>query len=550
MRSGWDPDDQLRMVQLRDFLNGQSWFDTTQYRMNGDEGAPMHWSRLVELPLALIILLLSPVIGQAAAEMAAGTAVPLLGLGLTAYVIGRIAAHLASREAGLAAALITLISPAILMQFRPMRIDHHGWQIAMAALALWTVFWPNKRQGGIILGLALAIWLHISLEGAPMTAAFFLLLGWRWIFEKAHGQRLIWTITSFALASFALFMGTQAAGLSASVYCDTISPPHIAAIAIAAAIMLPAIAATPKDRRIRLALAAAAGAAAIAMLFWLAPSCRAGAFGNLDPVVRGHWYIYVNEGLPVWYQRAATAAALLAAPLCGVAALLFLFKDSVGNNRSALRIAGFFMIYALALSLIVFRTVSVATAFAIPVIAAWIMILFQNYRRARTPLRRISMVAAMLLLLVPGAVAGQMARLIMPPPPLAKSAAESKKCQAVSSVTALDHLPKARLLAPFDMGPAILLTTRHEILASSHHRNEGAMRDHINIFLSEPAKSRAIIARRKITHIAICRGEAEMNNYAKSHPAGLWAQMERGNIPGWLQPMPPVGANIQLWRVK
>ena len=110
----------------------------------------------------------------------------------------------------------------------------------------------TRNGGGIILGLALAVWLHISLEGAPLTAAFFLLLGWRWIFEKAHGQRLIWTITSFAGASFALFLGTQSSGLGAAAYCDTISPPHIAAIALAAAIMLPAIMKTPKDWRIRM----------------------------------------------------------------------------------------------------------------------------------------------------------------------------------------------------------------------------------------------------------------------------------------------------------
>jgi hypothetical protein len=44
-RSGWDPDDQLRLVQLRDFLNGQSWFDTTQYRMNAS--ATVHADALV-----------------------------------------------------------------------------------------------------------------------------------------------------------------------------------------------------------------------------------------------------------------------------------------------------------------------------------------------------------------------------------------------------------------------------------------------------------------------------------------------------------------------
>jgi hypothetical protein len=135
-RSGWDPDDQLRMVQLRDFLNGQSWFDITQYRMNAPAGAPMHWSRFVELPLALVILLASPLFGQPIAEMLAGTLIPLLGLGLTALLLGQIATQLAGRNAGIVAVVLTFLSPDIIPQFRPMRIDHHGWQILMACLAL------------------------------------------------------------------------------------------------------------------------------------------------------------------------------------------------------------------------------------------------------------------------------------------------------------------------------------------------------------------------------------------------------------------------------
>ena len=549
-RGGWDPDDKLRMVQLRDFLSGQSWFDITQYRMNGDTGAPMHWSRLIELPLALIIFLLSPLIGQPAAEMVAGTLVPLLGLGLVAYLIGQITTHLATREAGLVAVLITLISPALLMQFRPMRIDHHGWQIVMAVLALWTVFWPNKKWGGIILGLALAVWLHISLEGAPLTAAFFLLLGWRWIFEKAHGQRLIWTITSFAGASFAIFLGTQSSGLGAAAYCDTISPPHIAAIALAAAIMLPAIMKTPKDWRIRMGAAALAGIAAIGTLLLLAPQCSAGAFGNLDPLVRDYWYAHVNEGLPVWHQKARIAISLLAAPICGFVAIFFVIREAMGKQRSEIRVAAFFVIYAALLSLLVFRTVSVASAFAIPLVALLIVSLFHRYRRSRLPVRRVGLVAAMLALLVPGAVASQIFGLIIPKAPTGQAELNSRECQSVTSVSALAGLPKARILAPFDMGPTILLITKHEVLASSHHRNERAMHDHIAIFLSPPEKSRSIVAKNGITHVAVCADEAEMGNYKRKNAGGLWAQLDKGKTPGWLEPMQSVGDNIKLWRVK
>ena len=50
----------------------------------------MHWSPVwLSCRLPMIIFLLSPLIGQPAAEMVAGTLVPLLGLGLVAYLIGQ-----------------------------------------------------------------------------------------------------------------------------------------------------------------------------------------------------------------------------------------------------------------------------------------------------------------------------------------------------------------------------------------------------------------------------------------------------------------------------
>jgi hypothetical protein len=548
-RSGWDPDDQLRMVQLRDFLNGQSWFDTVQYRMNAPDGAPMHWSRFVELPLAAIVLLLSPVIGGAAAEMVAGSSVPLIGLGLTGLLLGQIAVRLAGRNAGIIAVILTFLSPAILMQFRPMRIDHHGWQILMGCLALATMFWPQRQRAGIVLGLALAVWLHISLEGAPMTAAFFVLLGWRWIFEKAQGRRLLWTIGSFGLSSALLFFGTQRSGLFAATYCDTVSPPHILAVAAAALIMMPAIIKAPKDWRIRLALAAAAGISALGILLALAPQCGGGAFAGLDPLVREYWYAHINEGLPVWHQGFKSAAGLLAAPMCGILALAILWKSAKGEARTDLRIAGFFLIYALLLALLVFRTVSVTSAFAVPVVATLIVYLFAAYRQCGEPVRRVAMVAAMLALFVPGALVGNITSVFSPEPAKVADNAD-EDCETAASVAALANIKPARFVAPFDMGPMILLTTAHQVLASSHHRNEGAMHDHIEIFRSAPETARNIIAKRGITHIAACIDEAELKGYIRTDPKGLWAHLAKGDEPGWLEPLPDAGEGIKVWRVR
>ena len=514
----------------------------------------MHWSRLTELPLALLVLVLRPLTGQLVAEMVAGAVVPLLLLGATAYILGRIATRLANPEAGFVAVLLTLFSPAILIQLRPMRIDHHGWQIMLAALALWTMFWPDKRRGGVVLGIALAVWLHISLEGAPLTAAFFVLLGWRWIVEKAHGRRLIWTISTFAAASLVLFLGTQRQLLA--VHCDSISGPHIVGILLAAGIMVPSVSAKPEQRTWRLAAALAAGMAALAAILIIAPTCASGAFGGLDPLVREYWYVHINEGLPIWHQSWRHALVLMAMSLCGLAALVAVQSKAVGSATKDLRLSGFFLIYAALLSLLVFRTVAVAAAFAVPLIAVWINNLFQQYRRSRSPAGRVALVAFMLFLLVSGPMVGQLyalgERLVgsISDPKKQRVNAAADICEGTRSVASLAALPKARFVAPFDMGPTILLTTQHEVLASSHHRNRVGMRDHIEIFRSLPTQAKTTIDRRGITHVVACPGEAEMLYYERKDPDGLWAELSKGNAPSWLEPLPDMGADIKVWRVR
>ena len=58
-----DTDDAMRLVVVRDFLGGQGWYDSIQHRLNTPYGAEMHWSRLVDLPLAVILAALRLVFG-------------------------------------------------------------------------------------------------------------------------------------------------------------------------------------------------------------------------------------------------------------------------------------------------------------------------------------------------------------------------------------------------------------------------------------------------------------------------------------------------------
>ena len=63
-----DTDDNMRLAQVRAWLGGQGWFDLRQYKLDPPAGANIHWSRIVDLPIAGLILAARPFVGNAAAE--------------------------------------------------------------------------------------------------------------------------------------------------------------------------------------------------------------------------------------------------------------------------------------------------------------------------------------------------------------------------------------------------------------------------------------------------------------------------------------------------
>ena len=109
-----DTDDNIRYVQVKDWLAGQGWYDLRQYRLDPPGGANIHWSRLVDIPLALVIGALTPLVGQSAAEGVALIAVPLLTLLVAMAFVAPVAIRLFGRETGGWAVLGVKITPALL----------------------------------------------------------------------------------------------------------------------------------------------------------------------------------------------------------------------------------------------------------------------------------------------------------------------------------------------------------------------------------------------------------------------------------------------------
>src|SRR5580765_4678503 len=154
----------MRIMQVRALLHGQGWFDLRQYRLNPPYGANIHWSRLVDLPIAGLILSLRPFLGGAGAERWAVAIAPLLPYLLLLFSLALTARRLIDPRAYPLALLALFFAGSTNGMFMPERIDHHGWQLALVALAISAIADRNRVRGGIVLGISTALSLAIGLE--------------------------------------------------------------------------------------------------------------------------------------------------------------------------------------------------------------------------------------------------------------------------------------------------------------------------------------------------------------------------------------------------
>ena len=147
-------------------MAGQSWFDVSQYRVHPPEGVPMHWSRLVDIPLAAFIAFFSLLVSTPMeAERLAMVVVPLLTFACLFATLAALTVRVTGdRAMAVFATLMLAISMGVIMQFQPMRIDHHGWQIVLDALAVFFIVGASRGHS------ARAAW-------AGVTIAFSLIIG-------------------------------------------------------------------------------------------------------------------------------------------------------------------------------------------------------------------------------------------------------------------------------------------------------------------------------------------------------------------------------------
>jgi hypothetical protein len=223
------------MMQVRGLLAGQDWFDLRQYRLDPPFGANVHWSRLVDLPIAGIMLVLRPLVGGPLAEKAAVAIAPLIPMAIAMAAIAVTSRRLLSPKAFAVGIALLLCAHSARGMWSPLRIDHHGWQLAMLSLAIAALADKRPARGGLLLGAATAVSLTIGLELLVYLAAGGAALVLMWVRDPVQGRRLATYGASLAggcALGYLLFTSYD----NRQPVCDALSPVWLSVMVAAGAI--------------------------------------------------------------------------------------------------------------------------------------------------------------------------------------------------------------------------------------------------------------------------------------------------------------------------
>jgi len=548
-------DDLTRLSQVRDFLNGQNWFDTVQQRYNAPFGQSIHWSRLIDVPIAALILVLRPFFG-AGADIIATYVWPLMLLAVLLVLSAKLCIRLVGQEGLLPGVVLPLLSLSLVGEFAPGRIDHHNVQILISlGLAMATLAATTDARHGWTAGLLAALSMVIGIEGLLFVVATIAAFGLLFVVDPAN--RTATRNFGFGIA------GATLVGLVITLppehwftpYCDAMSITFTvggvgAGLALAGLTYLPL---ADKSRAVRLGIAALFGSVASGLTVGLFPHCLAGPYADLDPWLMEVWLAESSEVLSFWasLMHSPSLTVGMTLPIAvGLGALIARLVTDRRDRTAWLIIGGFFVLSA-AVLLFQIRGARLAAAFAVPP-GAWLIVTARHrYLAGKKVTDMLLLFGAWL------AYAGTVAMLGMsyltPKGELVRGEFEdrpnmvrARDCLQPASYAYLQDLPPTTLMVHANLGPQFVGFTHHAVVVSAHHRDAEGMRDTLVFMDADEETAREILDRRGVTYLALCLKKPNPD-FVPGPEQPLFERIVNGDLPVWLTDVTPPGEVIHLY---
>jgi len=546
-------DDIMRLVMVRDWIAGQSWFDTTQYRLVPPDGVLMHWSRYIDAGIAAVIVPFSWFLPMQTAEMIGVTVWPTLIFVITITLIALGTKRLFGVAAACFAVLVTVFWPLLAdLHSSAGNLDHHNVQLLMMVILVYAAVWPGRSiAAGIVGGLAAAFALSIGLESLLFIVAVGVLIFGRCVFDPRAETRtlLVAFCAALALGALVFWLGQTAPARRLVPVCDQLGTPILSVIAIAVIAAL-----APLSRRNRfsgwmphLAATAVLTAIGFAIAWPLLGPCIQGPYGNLPPDVQELIKTRITEAKPFLLYAQSQRGAALTFMLPVVAALIaggVLWNARRGSGEPQNPILGqlcLLGLFGFGLIFLQMRTV-ILVASVVPAIGgASLAVLLDRYLKTRDIAQAAKLFLLAIVIISPQIILNPLWPYIKGPRDDAESAGAN--CRNYDTLLALNAVPPGVILNSTNMGAPVLWATDHSTLAAPYHRSAAAFSNGSLGFELEETDFSELARNSGATHVLLCAD----NVYRSTFLTGLAS----GEVSAdWLDPVPLGASDLRLFAVQ
>ena len=549
-----DTDDAMRLVEMRAWLNGpgllSGWYDLHQSRLQPPDGVDMHWSRLIDAGLAGLFAFFRLFADQADAERLLRAWWPLLWLIPTMAGMVLIAWRIAGREAAMVALLFSMAGVPAYQQFTPGRIDHHNVQIALTLLAVAATAWSDRKWWcGYAAGALSGVLLAIGIECLPYLAACGLALALRYVMDRDAGVALArygLALALFAALAFGVSVGPQH---WTRKLCDAIAINTAAAAVCGGLLLALAGRLRHRDRITRIAAVLGSAAGTLAVLLLIEPRCLRGPMAMVDPAIWPIWLGDVREMQPllsVFRKNPLTASAIAAFPVAALVAVAILLRQESLRKDFGFLTAVLVFFAAAATTAVAIRGFSYAIWLGMPVVAMLALRLIVAFQ-----IKRLVPRLAIALVLTPMALSAA-AISIGTATGLSDrdnfSRPDMRACFATASYAPLRDLEPGLIAADVSFGPYLLALTPHSALAAPYHRLSSGIVTAHRLLAAPPGEARDIALDAKVNYVAVCGPRPPDGLLEPARSQSLWARLQAGTAPDWLQPL-EAGPAFAVYRV-
>jgi asparagine N-glycosylation enzyme membrane subunit Stt3 len=501
----FDPDCYLHLERALQMIEGGLWRLPVDVRIDAPYGGVLHWTSLFDLILVagakglmLFGLAARDALlwwGSAVSPLLLLAALPVLLWGLRPLVDGRLA---------LLAVLLLLPQGQAAAAFQVGRPDHQSLLMASFLIQLGCVTAMVDGRAGLrtalVAGISQGLALWCSVEGLLFTLVTALPLTLAWV---ADGRPTLTLLRAYAAAALAVltaalwFERPEGALLVAQA-----RPSLVHALALAgglAALLL----AWPLEARLispraRLAALAALALAALAPVSIMFPDFLRGPWGRLDPVL-AEWHGEVQELQPLLPTSRVSLLLFLsqcAIPLAAATFLALHLRRCPGRERRLLTPLALMAALFFVLALIQARWAAyVQLALLVPA-AMGLQALWRCRPMVRTP----TAAAILSLHLIASHTASA-----------ATTASGGNACNWPDAIRLLAaEAGNGRIvLTDLYAGPEILWRTSYRVVAGPYELPE-AMRDTRTFMRGDAGDARAVLERRGIDQVLLCRSNADI----------------------------------------